>query len=164
MRKRTVLVVLVLVALLGLTSVALAKSIVGTNVGETLRGTNGDDHILAKAGNDVAIGRGADDLIRGQQGDDTLYGDEQTTSPGVCNKDYDENGQDDGEDEIWGGPGDDFIDGGGEEDEIWGGPGDDTVCAVDGQEDEVHCGPGDDTVVADVIDRVGRSCEHVERV
>lgn len=60
-----------------------AKSLVGTNDGETLTGTDSADYILGGAGDDIIIGGAGDDILWGGAGDDTFkwnLGDQGTTA------------------------------------------------------------------------------------
>lgn len=163
---KKVLIMLVLATFVGVAGIAVAKPRTreGTHRADRIIGTPRNDVIRAKNGNDYVEGRGGDDRIQGQNGDDVIFGDSATSDPGVCHRDYGENDErESGRDEISSGPGNDFVDPGGEEDSVDTGPGNDTICAVDGEPDTIRCGPGDDTVTADYIDRVAADCEHVTR-
>ena len=75
MRKRTLLLVSLALAIMLLTSgVALAKTISGTDGDDFLRGTKKADSIDAMDGDDVVRGRGGNDEIWGGNDEDTLYG------------------------------------------------------------------------------------------
>ena len=75
MRKRTLLLVLLALAIMLLTSgVALAKTIRGTDGDDFLRGTKNADNIRGRDGEDVIRGRAGADLIWGEDHSDTMYG------------------------------------------------------------------------------------------
>ncbi|WP_305125246.1 calcium-binding protein [Streptomyces odontomachi] len=111
---------------------------------------DGDDTIAAF---DPAV-----DTVSGGPGDDTLHahtartvlggsGNDMVMGPGVL---YGGDGMDDlmgddGNQQMWGGRGDDMIEGYGGDDVVYGGPGDDHAMGGDGR-DIVLGGPGDDTL------------------
>ena len=83
---------------------------------------------------------------------------------------------------MFGGPGDDHLEGGFGRDTVDGGPGNDRVfgnqdpdrleggeggegriSGVDGTVDRISCGPGRDLVIADADDVIARDCESVRR-
>ena len=90
-----------------------------------------------------------------------------------------------GHDTVWGGAGDDFVNGAQDNDEahggggndwlrtgigndkVWGDDGDDLLRTVDGSDeihggagvDEIGCGPGQDTAYSDGVDAYVRDCE-----
>ncbi len=106
---------------------------------------------LDGAANDTLAGgsltiAGIEDLA-GSDGNDTLTGDA-------------------GFNHIFGGLGDDAIDGaGGGHDVLRGGPGNDTINARDAAAlfSDVACGGGTDTVIVDAADLVDPDCENVDR-
>lgn len=87
-----------------LTTVALAKDIVGTPADDLLNGTPGPDHIQGLGGHDEILGREGDDVLDGGDGNDELFGG-------------------DGDDVLDGGEGDDLLDGRGGNDRLTGGSG-----------------------------------------
>jgi Ca2+-binding RTX toxin-like protein len=107
----------------------------GTSAADRLTGGSARDELLGYGGADVLRGGPAGDILRGGRGPDTLYGQH----------------------------GPDLLIGGGGEDELHGGRGDDVFRARDGRVDAIHCGDGHDRVTADAGDRVGSSCESVDR-
>jgi len=109
-------------------------------------GNRGADSLIGTARADTILGRGGDDTLAGGGGGDQLLG-----GPGA--------------DLLIGGTGTDKIVAGPGSDRVRGGAGDDRVAAADGGVDRVNCGGGSaDAVTADAVDRVGVSCERVERV
>ncbi len=62
-------------------------------------------------------------------------------------------------DTLYGGPGNDTLDGGIAQHRGYGGPSNDMIQAVDGDPDMIECGSGQDTVEADAIDPVADDCE-----
>ena len=81
MRRVTLMLTAMALALLLASGVALAVTKIGTNGPDTLRGTNGNDRLE---------GRGGDDKLKGGKGDDKIF-------PGT------------GDDKVRAGPGDDRI-------------------------------------------------------
>jgi Ca2+-binding RTX toxin-like protein len=92
------------IAFAALTTVALAKSIVGTPGDDLLNGTPGPDHIQGLGGHDEILGREGDDVLDGGDGNDEIFGG-------------------DGDDTADGGEGNDQLDGRGGNDLLTGGPG-----------------------------------------
>jgi glucose/arabinose dehydrogenase/PKD repeat protein len=132
---------------------AYRREILGTPESETLSGTDGDDliktfagddTIAAQQGNDVVYGGDDDDLVLGEAGNDRLHGGS-------------------GRDELIGGGGADVLVGGGGRDRLFGRRGNDFISSRDGRRDIVDCGRGRDRVRADLLDRIRRNCEVVER-
>jgi Ca2+-binding RTX toxin-like protein len=127
-RRMTILLTIVAVAMVIGSGVALAKTIrcdggncFGTNRADSIFGTNRHDAIFAKRGADVVTGRERADNLNGQ----------------------------DGNDRVFGGPGDDWVKGGGHDDTvkgdlgndtITGGPGHNVIRAGDGMRDLIICG------------------------
>ena len=102
----------------------------------TIVGTSRADHLMGTRNDDVLKGLGGNDVLSGGKGNDTIYGGS-------------------GNDKLIGGPG---------KDQLFAGAGNDTVFSADGAKDSVDCGTGNDTVVADKLDNVAKSCDHVRRV
>jgi Ca2+-binding RTX toxin-like protein len=174
MRRVTLMLTAMALALLLASGVAWAVNKVGTNGPDTLRGTNGDDNLLGKGGNNDKLfslngrdnllgGAGKDCLLcatrqfRGFAGDKNLLG-----GPG---NDYVLAGK--GSDSGVGGEGNDHLsDPGNREfskDRFSGGPGNDVIDVVQyrSARDLVVCGSGFDRVVADSKDVVAPDCEKV---
>jgi Ca2+-binding RTX toxin-like protein len=143
-RRVGLLLVMMTVALILSSGVALAGYFVGTRGDDRLRGTNRADEMYGLKGDDRIEGRGKNDYIEGGGNNDRLFGDSEN-------------------DEIYGGRG---------EDEIFGGEGDDFLNAADGRAgDKVDCGGGNtDEAVVDTGDTVvggigpGAPCEAVTTV
>lgn len=72
MKKRLMIVVASLVAMLALAGVSQAAILEGTWKADTIQGTSGDDVIIGRGGNDQIAGGGGADFIRGQGGADTI--------------------------------------------------------------------------------------------
>jgi hypothetical protein len=126
----------------------------GTPGDDVLRGTPFLDYLAGANGNDTIFGLGGPDRISGGTGNDRLEGGD---GPDLVNGET-------GDDLVLGGAGNDRLDPDRGSDRVWAGKGDDLVVAArDGRRDVISCGPGRDRVVADVLDRVSRDCEHVER-
>ena len=174
MRRVTLMLTAMALALLLASGVAWAVNKVGTNGPDTLRGTNGDDNLLGKGGNNDKLfslngrdnllgGAGKDCLLcatrqfRGFAGDKILLG-----GPG---NDYVLAGK--GSESVVGGEGNDhLVDPGNREfskDRYSGGPGNEVIDVVHfrGASDRVICGSGFDRVVADSKDVVAPDCEKV---
>lgn len=129
--RRTLLSAVLLAAL---TTVALAKEIVGTPGDDLLNGTPGSDHIQGLGGHDEILGREGDDVLDGGDGNDELFGG-------------------DGDDTADGGDGNDLLDGRGGNDSLTGGPGRDLFlyyARVDNGNDTItDFNSADDTILLD---------------
>ena len=122
------------IAFAALTTVALAKEIIGTPGDDLLNGTPGPDHIQGLGGHDEILGREGDDALDGGDGNDELFGG-------------------DGDDTADGGEGNDQIDGRGGNDTLTGGPGRDLFfyyARVDNGDDTItDFNSSDDTILLD---------------
>jgi Ca2+-binding RTX toxin-like protein len=186
--KRSLLGVVVAVALiLGTGAVALAATIdctagttcTGTRNGDTMNGTPGPDDMHGRAGGDAMRGAGgsdemegglgADKVLGGTGGDDVVWGGEQIGSTAPFT--YPEKSSDN----TSGGPGPDRVYGGfgqGGVDLVSGNGANDTIIvaqrgfpASDGEvkvtREVVDCGTGEDTVYRDKgLDVIANDCEH----
>ena len=103
-------------------------TIMGTPGDDTINGTNGNDVICALGGNDMVSGRNGNDVIYAGSGNDRSHG--ETLLGSLLASDF-------GKDTIYGGPGDDALD---------GGSGDDTVIDTEGT-DTLRGSGGNDTIV-----------------
>jgi Ca2+-binding RTX toxin-like protein len=116
---------------------ALREDITGTSAADDLKGTKGADVIRGLAGDDEIDGRKGPDVLVGGAGDDTI-----TDWLGIAGQ------KDDGAvDTFRGGPGDDtlFV---GHGDTVWGGDGNDRINGFYlGEGDLIHCGLGKDVLV-----------------
>jgi Ca2+-binding RTX toxin-like protein len=144
MRKVTVasLVASGVVAML-LSAPVLADTFEGTRDFDVIVGTDRGDHI------DVSHGPKLD-WVRAKAGADVVKG------------------GDTGEDNVYGGRGNDtiFIVGRAPYDSAFGGPGNDEIRTRDGQRDVIFCDEGVDHVVADKLDDIHyahRDCEDIDR-
>src|SRR5215213_3728925 len=110
----------------------------GCPQGGLLLGTDKPDLMAGEKGDDEVRGLGGSDDVMGGLGDDVLYG-------GADNDSLIGDGTgEDGNDTIYGGPGDDGnLNGDDGNDTIYGGPGDDGSRGMEG-EDVIYGGPGDD--------------------
>jgi Ca2+-binding RTX toxin-like protein len=185
--KRSLLGVVVAVALiLGTGAVALAATIdctagttcTGTRNGDTMNGTPGPDDMHGRAGGDAMRGAGgsdemegglgADKVLGGTGGDDVVWGGEQIGSTAPFT--YPEKSSDN----TSGGPGPDRVYGGfgqGGVDLVSGNGANDTIIvaqrgfpASDGEvkvtREVVDCGTGEDTVYRDKgLDVIANDCE-----
>ena len=179
MRRLGLVVVMIVVALVVGSGVALAAVEVGTDGSDEFFGTNKED---------VFHGRAGSDFLEGCEGDDVLYGsdDPDLVGDGLCRKSGDDKlyggeGDDElfsfpGDDTLFGGEGDDTLVEGRGENQMFGGDGNDFFQATainfdrPGSEDttpkerdRVYCGEGRDTVVVDPgrVDVVASDCERV---
>jgi hypothetical protein len=142
------------IAMVVVSSVALAAVINGTAGDDTLDGTSKSDSIFGNGGNDTITSRGGhdelwggfgSDKVDGQAGNDTLHGEG-------------------GNDSLNGAGGSDELRGADGVDVLTGGASDDRLYDKDGnaaERDTFNCGTGVDTVRADPTDQVTRSCENV---
>jgi Ca2+-binding RTX toxin-like protein len=131
-RRVGLVLVMMTVALILGSGVALAAYFVGTRDDDKLRGTNRADEMYGLKGDDKIEGRGKDDYIEGGGNNDRLFGDSEN-------------------DEIYGGRG---------EDRIEGGEGNDYINAADDfRADTIDCGGGTDEVVYETgVDTIA-NCE-----
>jgi Ca2+-binding RTX toxin-like protein len=74
MRKVTLLLAAMMVALTAFSGVALAKAFTGTNGNDKIVGTNSGDSISGGGGNDFLAGRGGNDRMDGGTGRDDMRG------------------------------------------------------------------------------------------
>lgn len=147
MRRITLLLVAVSVAVLAASGVALAVTktcpgdCTGTNNADRLSGSSANQTIKGLQGNDSISGyRGNDDVVGGR-GDDAVYG-------GL------------GDDQVYGNQNNDYVEGDYGHDYINTGDGSDKVAARDGYKDRIFCGQGDrDVVYIDVGLDVTQGCE-----
>ncbi len=154
---------------LGLVLVMMVMALVvgsGVAVAAVKFGTEGQDFLMGTRFDDVLYGKGGIDFIDGRGGDDVLYGgagsDEVISFPG--------------DDILFGGRGNDFVIEGKGNNTLFGGGGNDffqataidpdrpgSVNTTPKKRDLVFCGFGRDTVVVDPggIDFVASDCERV---
>ena len=128
MRRSALLLVIMALALLVASGVALAKTIncngglcFGTKNPDSIFGTNRHDTVFARAGGDFVSGRGGADDLNGEYGNDRIFGGW-------------------GDDWVKGGRHDDMVKGDLGNDQITGGPGDNVLRAGDGMRDLIVCG------------------------
>ncbi|MDQ4105848.1 MAG: hypothetical protein M3157_01555 [Actinomycetota bacterium] len=74
MRQSIILLMVMAIALVLGSGVALAAVKFGTEGRDALIGTNAKDVLYGKGGNDGLAGRGADDVLYGGDGSDFMYG------------------------------------------------------------------------------------------
>ena len=142
---------------------------------DTLTGDAGQNDLTGGPGSDVLRGRGGFDVITGESGDDTLSGGSERLGDLIV--------AGDGNDRVFGGGGNDVLEGGFGDDRIFGGPGRDglrglagndvmrggggsdsiagfqgadTMYSRDDARDVVHGGAGEDAAQVDSLDRVRR--------
>ena len=150
MRRASLLLVMMVVALVVGSGVALAAVKFGTQGSDHLVGTEGEDVLYGKVGNDGLAGKGEDDVLYGDEGSDALHG-------GSFDLDEIFAGRrmvPDGEDRVYGGDGNDCVWGGSEDDVLYGGAGSDfvgTYCldfVMDTGNDVMYAGSGNDFIMA----------------
>lgn len=139
----------------------------GKGGNDLIYGNLGDDYIDGGTGSDANLpdfigleGGSGDDRVSGGSGNDIIDGDYLNCLVPACDEDADvevPNNQQ-GDDSLDGGPGDDGIYGQRGNDTLIGGPGidllfgdqdNDRIYARDGQVDYIYCGPGNDLVQYD---------------
>lgn len=180
MRRVGLVLVMMLVALVVGSGVALAA---------VKYGTDGPDEFFGTSDEDVFYGRGGSDFLEGCGGDDVLYGgdDPDLVGDGLCRRSGDDKLYGgDGDDEIFSFPGDDVLHGGRGNDSLFEGEGNNTMFGDSGNDffqatainpdrpgsedttpkkrDLVFCGSGSrDTVMVDPgrVDFVASDCERV---
>ena len=128
-----------------------------------LAGGKGDDTLAGAAGGEALMGGGGADLVYGGAGDDHLMGDGDLVATGVgWGVSDDAQGvtrqftgatgvvdpDDAGDDTLYGGPGNDWIDAGSGNDLLYGGSGNDLLGGIDG-DDSLYGGDGDDLLEGD---------------
>jgi Ca2+-binding RTX toxin-like protein len=91
-------------------------TLIGTNVGDSIRGGDGNDTLFGRGGNDLLIGGNGNDTLYGEDGDDRLHGG-------------------DGDDTLYGGAGSDHLQGGDGADIMDGGLGPDDTGAPEDVDD-----------------------------
>jgi Ca2+-binding RTX toxin-like protein len=142
MKRTTLLIASMMLALLVAAGVALAQDGVskvcntncqGTDRDDQLSGTSKRNAIKGRSGADQIEGKGAKDTLNGNLGADAIYGGN-------------------GEDKVYGGGNSDFVQAGIKNDRISTGPGNDVVAAKDGFRDQIYCGSSYDRVYVDRID------------
>src|SRR5215217_3519099 len=127
-RRVTILLTIVAVAMVIGSGIALAKTIrcdggncFGTNRADSIFGTNRHDAIFAKRGADLVTGKERNDNLNGQDGNDRVFGGR-------------------GDDWVKGGRHDDTVKGNLGNDRLTGGPGHNVIRAGDGMRDLIICG------------------------
>ena len=145
---------------------------------DNISGGGDEDNIEGNEGADELNGDGGKDAMRGGTGDDTIRGGDGDDDAGdVQNDKIDGLYGSKGADTIYGGPGNDRIVTGtsldeddNDEDEVYAGEGDDFIDAASdsgqgasdpGKPDRIHCGGGQDKVRVDDSDTVDSDCELV---
>ena len=179
MRRLTVLLAAVSVAVLLAAGAAVAANIIGTAGPDVLMGTDENDVMRGGDGSDTMSGMVGADNVQGGKGHDKLYGADAGQSDMGTESDslYGEDGDDQllggsGADVLYGGPDNDTISDGPEDDaavdDIRSGGANDTIRSanIPHAKDNVICGDGpNDRVTADPLDAVDRAtCENVEVV
>jgi Ca2+-binding RTX toxin-like protein len=183
MRRMGLVLVMMTVALVVGSGVAVAAVKFGTGRSDFLRGTNSADQLFGKGGGDFLAGKKQDDVLYGGDGYDLIHGG--AVGWGMAP---------DGRDRLFGGNGPDCMFGGSQGDVLMGGLGNDEMgfycyefifdAGVDTfyggsgndfvwswdysaggkpQRDLVFCGGGRDEVLADKLDRP-HDCERVQRI
>jgi Ca2+-binding RTX toxin-like protein len=137
-----VLLIMVMALVVG-SGVALAAVKFGTDGRDELIGTNSADQLFGKGGRDFLAGKKQDDVLYGGDGNDFNYGG--AVGWGMAP---------DGQDKLWGGDGSDCMFGGSEDDVLIGGTGRDDMghyCyefIMDTGNDVFHSGSGNDSIMA----------------
>jgi Ca2+-binding RTX toxin-like protein len=174
MRRVSLVLAAMALALLLASGVAWAVTKIGTNGPDTLRGTNGDDNLIGKGGNDVLHSLNGRDTMLGGSGKDCLLcltrqrffaGDKNLL--GGPGNDLIWTGK--GSDDVVGAEGNDYLVDDWireySEDNFSGGPGNDVIDVTNyrsgSARDRVVCGGGFDRVDADSNDVVAPDCEKV---
>lgn len=117
----------------------------------------GDDEMNGGRNNDFMEGGRGDDVLRGQEASEDASSAPDVIIPTMFG--------DSGDDELYGGPGNDGLSGDEDTDEHYGGDGNDFIDATEDPAadapDLVDCGSGVDTAEVLPNDRVRRNCENV---
>jgi Ca2+-binding RTX toxin-like protein len=136
-------VLVMMVALVLGSGVALAAVKFGTEGRDVMKGTDDKDVFYGRGGDDALAGRGEDDVLYGEDGNDFLYGG--SFGWGIVS---------DGEDKLFGGNDSECMFGGSEDDVLHGGPGNDDMghyCyefIMDTGNDVFYGGSGNDDIMA----------------
>jgi Ca2+-binding RTX toxin-like protein len=117
MRRITLVLLAMAIAVVLASGVALAVTKVGTNCDDVLRGTDEPDRIKGRAGEDIILGLGDSDILGDGKGEDVIYG--------GAGKDR-TNGNE-GPDTVYGDGGRNKLDGGAGDNTLYGGPGNDEL-------------------------------------
>jgi Ca2+-binding RTX toxin-like protein len=154
----------------------------GTEDGEFMQGGDLVDRISALGGNDAAEGEGAEDVLKGGPGRDVLEGGDAADvmrggrghdrgiimkvrqgTPPTSGLHFPGFFGDPGNDEMFGGDGNDYLEGEEGRDKFFGGDGKDYLDAInddtDGTKDKLDCGLGFDRYSARAGDVVADNCE-----
>ena len=142
-RRVGLVLVMMAVALVVGSGVALAAVKFGTDGRDVLIGTNSADQMFGKGGSDFLAGKKQDDVLYGGDGNDFMHG-------GAVGWEM----APDGEDKLFGGKGSDCMFGGSEDDVLVGGSGNDDMghyCyefIMDTGNDILYGGSGNDDIIA----------------
>jgi hypothetical protein len=173
MRRATLVLAAMALALLLASGVAWAVTKIGTNGPDTLRGTNKADNLIGKGGNDVLFALAGRDNLLGGRGKDFVFGGTEDDRLSRGDKNLEGGPSNDivvggrGSDNVLGEAGNDFLlDGPTREfsqDKVFGRDGTDVfwVDNVPAAKDIIVCGGGFDWVLADRKDVVAGECERV---
>jgi Ca2+-binding RTX toxin-like protein len=153
----------------------------GTPAAEFMQGGDLEDRIFALAGNDEMEGEGAEDVINGGKGRDILEGGDlgdvmrggpghdrgiiqlRQGTPPTAGVHYPGFFGDAGNDEMFGGRGNDYLEGEEGRDKFFGGDGKDYLDAINddtkGTKDKLDCGRGFDRYSALAEDVIADNCE-----
>jgi hypothetical protein len=174
MRRVTLMLTAMALALLLASGVAWAVNKIGTDGPDTLRGTNGNDNLIGKGGNDRLFALNGRDNLLGGPGKDwvdthpTGFRSGDKNLQGGSGNDFVAGGR--GSDNVLGDAGNDLlVDGPDREfslDKVSGGEGNDVflVQNMPAAKDIARCGGGFDRVLADRKDLVASDCERVRIV
>jgi hypothetical protein len=182
MRRVGLVLVMMTVALVVGSGVAVAAVRFGTDGGDGLIGTNSADQLFGRGGGDFLAGKKQDDVLYGGDGYDVIHGG--AVGWGMAPDGHDKLFGGDGPDCMFGGSQGDVLVGGLDNDEMgfycyefifdtgedtfYAGAGNDFVWSWDysgdgkPRRDLVFCGGGRDEVLADKLDRL-YDCERVQR-
>jgi hypothetical protein len=174
MKKRIMVAMGLMAALLVVAAGVAWAATVNCKVGEPCVGTDDPDRLNGTNKPDDMHARQDDDLLRGLSGADILFGDRPNVQDTTTDGD-DELFGNDGEDTLSGLGGSDLLRGGGQadrieareasenpgEDTVGGGGGKDVILAHDNEFDTINCGANVDEVIFDKgLDRVAANCEN----
>lgn len=120
--------------------------VLGTAGDDVILGTTGNDHIRAFGGNDIICGMGGADRIYGQNGDDKIWAGSNTINVNTAIFTAGETARSQTPayiSHLYGGPGNDVLNGSGSADNLFGEAGDDLLNGG-GRGDNLDGGPGAD--------------------